>query len=186
MRNPQQTATPSIEELYRDDLIQALKNKEDRIVFNDGPIKAGIFMTVLLENAQKSVEIYSDCLNKEVTKTPQFFKSLKHVLSNKDIKVDIILNRPTNNIRVEALLNRYSCSLNNSLVYLKNVSCITEIFGKDHHFTVIDSAFLRKEEDTVNYKATANFSDTELGANVSLFFKSIHTRCTKNTPTSLR
>jgi len=165
-------------EKYKKDLQLAFDNKENRIVLNDGPIKARIFMDLLFSNAQSSIEIYSHNLAAEVTEDSSFLISFENILKNKNLTVDIILNTHTDNKIIEKYFQKYiKKEYLNTLSYIKKVDCIKDFLGEEKHFTVIDSEYSRIEHDIDGFKAFSNFSDEQLSKLLSHFFKSLKKEC---------
>lgn len=150
-------------ELYKKDLKLASESNEDRLIFNDMPAKANIFMNILLNHAKKSVKIYSHNLNNEVTSLDGFTQSFEEVLKNENIEVKILLNEDSNNSSIQDLLKKYSeKSYNNKIRRLTNKDCIKKVFEDDVHFTIIDEEAYRIEHDTVNFQAIGNFNNKEM------------------------
>ncbi len=169
-------------EKYKKDLEYAIDNKEDRIVLNDGPEKARVFMELLFEKSSKSIEIYSHNLSAQVTDSSTFLKSFESVLKNKSITVDIVLNTSTDNQKIKLFFEKYIGSTNtyeNTLSYIKDVKCIEELLDGEKHFTIIDSKLVRIETDINGFKAFSNFNDENLPKLLSLAFKSIKDSCIK-------
>lgn len=149
--------------LYEEDLIKASENQENRLIFNDRAEKANIFMNVLMKHAKKTIRIYSNNLNSEVTGLDGFVETLENVLSDKDIKVEILLNEDTNNEDIKKLFSTYiTKDYNNYLKKLFKKDCINKIFEKDVHFIIVDDNAYRIEHDVIGYQAIGNFNNTEM------------------------
>lgn len=169
-------------ELYKKDLEQASESKENRLIFNDRAEKANIFMNVLLNHAKKSVKIYSNNLNNEVTSLNGFIESFEKVLKNKDIKVEILLNEETNNTNIKKLLDNYiNENYNNYSRKLFNKDCIKKVFDNDAHFIIIDEEAYRIEHDVVGYQAIGNFNNKEMCKGlINLYANLFSDTCSKN------
>lgn len=169
---------------YKDDLDKASLNMENRLVLNDGAIKASILIETLISNAKESIYIYSKMLNNDVTSITKketgldtnFLTSFEKVLSNKDIEVKIILNEHTNNLNLKNLLEIYCAKnneFNNELKLLDN-TFILEMFNKDFHFIVIDETGYRFEHDINNYRADANFCNPKMAKGLKQLFNYLY------------
>lgn len=165
---------------YKDDLDKAVKYNENRLVLNDGPIKASILMNTLIGYAKKSIYIYSKMLNNEVTGISNndtgldndFLNVFTRALEDKQIEVKIILNQMSNNDKINELLNTYcekGNEYNNSYKLLDN-KCIMTLFNKDVHFVVIDDIGYRLEHDIINYRADANFNNPKMAKGLKELF----------------
>lgn len=167
----QQISENGIEE-YKEDLEKASKGNENRIVLNDGPVKASILTTILLKNSKDFVYIYSNNLNKVVTSNKEFISILESKLSDPKIEVKILLNEATNNKEIEKLFKKYAeyKKFNNQIVIVKDFTKIKQVFKDDMHFSVYDNKAYRLEYNTISYKAEANFNEPKMANGLKELF----------------
>ncbi len=167
---------------YKEDLTSAAENKSSRIVLNKGVEKARVFVGTLLENAEKSVQMYSHNLNSAVTDDEGFINIFKKVLENKNITFSIILNEKTNNEMIEKLLEQYAEANNdysNKISYIRESKCIKDVFGSEQHFLVVDDAYFRIEEDIKGFEAYGSFGKKDLAKKLREFFFKLEKNCIK-------
>lgn len=157
--------------LYRADLEKAATNRENRIVLNDGAVKAGELTTVLMSHAKKYVYIYSNKLNSEVTKNDHFEEAFEEILKNNSIEVKILLNEETDNCNIKKLLIKYNNTLNNEYKIVTDTQSIKNVFeNREIHFSVYDDVAYRLEHDIIKYKADANFNNPEFSMGLKELF----------------
>lgn len=161
---------------YFEDLKEKSETKSTKVVLNDGPKKAAVFMGRLLSHATQTVQVYSSMLNKEVTSNPHFMEPFIEVLANKNIRLEILLDQETNNVEIQRALEQHRDD-NNSIKYLVDNECVVEALGEDNHFTIIDNSAFRLEKDIVNFVAFGSFNDTETSQTLSEFFDYLSDKC---------
>lgn len=137
-------------------------------MLNDGVKKASFLLGTMLSIATKSVYIYTQKLNKDVTEDQYFLEHFLRVLIEDTIEVKIIMNEKTNNPEIQKALNTYACignTYNNNVIEMHDRECIEMLFGKpDVHFSIIDDNTYRLEYDTVKFMADGNFNDNVMSA----------------------
>lgn len=147
---------------YREDLDKACINKEPRIVRNKGAHHANQFMQVLLLNAKETVKIYTQKLDKQVSSLPGFKEAFESVLQDPNIEVKIIMEENTDNSEIETVIESYSKPEYDNTIKIglskELKDCILDAFnGNDYHYTVVDRASYRIEEDIIGFKAYGSF-----------------------------
>lgn len=161
--------TNELEE-FRLDVERLAKNNIDEIFFNKGATHASIVLENIIDNAKKSICIYSGSLNSDV-----FDENLKSVLRNK-IEQNII------NVRVIVDdfedIHKSECF---DYLFDKKIIIpahkglkilLNDLYDKNtSHFCVADRSAYRLETNTNDYKATCNFSDkSKVAAELNFIF----------------
>ena len=165
-----------LDKIYKDSLLTASSENQNRLIFNDRPMKANIFMSILLEKAKHEVNICSHNLNSEVTKLNGFEEALDKVLQNKKIKVRILVNEATDNKNIQKLLDKYiNKDYGNELRFLNDNEILSKVFEGEKHFTTIDGLSYRMEHDTDGYQAKGNFNDPEMSTILNSLFDKLFT-----------
>lgn len=156
--------------------VKNLSDLESKELFhNSGPDCASIVMGEIFLKATKTLRIYSQNMNGEVTNKPYYINNLMTFLKREDSKIKLIVEDEES-----ALSNSESFKI---LLGESNIDKVDIVYNKGNkpktgrgelfHFMTGDEKMFRLELDTQNHKAQCSFNDMEFTKALNIGFDKI-------------
>ncbi len=161
---------------YKTFLKNLAKTGSSKLFTNGGKEYASILMSVLLDNTNSVVRIFSYGFRPDLVSTPEYKQALKRFLETpyKEIRVMVETGEAVDQEPIRMLKEAYQSSPDR--VSLKLITpearedLISQLGGGHRNFAVFDNEKYRMEYDPDDFKAFGSFNDVETCSRlISLF-----------------
>ena len=140
----------------------AANNKSD-IVANKGLEHAALLLKTIFNTAQSNVDILCGTLRSDLSRTEDYYNSLKDCIE-RGVKVRVIFTGKNTKMVPEMIRTLFDSHRENVEIKEMPSSALTA------HFTIADDRIFRMEYDIVNFKAYASFNDKEYTSTLQEIF----------------
>lgn len=140
----------------------AVSNKSD-IVANKGLEHAALLLKTIFNTAQSNVDIFCGTLRSDLSRTEDYYNSLKDCIE-RGVKVRVIFTGENTQMVPEMIRTLFDSHRENVETKHIHFDALTT------HFTIADDRIFRMEYDIDNFKAYASFNDKEYTSTLAEIF----------------